>query len=537
MANYDPLEIPPGPQSRPVVETEGLTSAGHDIFFAAVATTRMPMIITDPRLPDNPIVFANPAFITMTGYSEDQLLGNNCRMLQGPDTDRATLADIRKAIAAEREIAVEILNYRKDGGSFWNALFISPVRDPAGKLIYFFASQLDVSRRRDAEDALRQAQKMEALGQLTGGIAHDFNNLLQVIFGHLDVIKLQAPDGPPQQAKSLTAIRMAAGKARTLTQQLLAFARKQQLEGRVVNLNVMATHLMELAERTLGSGIDLRLQPAAKLWNCRIDPTQAEVALLNILLNARDAMPDGGMVTIATANVVVEHDQLDTHSVPAPGRYVSLTVTDTGQGIPPDILARVLDPFFTTKDKGEGTGLGLSMVYGFAKQSGGSLTLYSEVGVGTTVRLYFPATSGEAPRQVEVKARAADRAGTEHVLVVDDRIEVAEMTELMLSSLGYRTRVCTGAAAALDALQVHGPFDLLLTDLIMPGGMNGVMLARRAREMQPGIKVLITTGFADASLDTSGVREGEFEVVYKPYGQTELARKVRQVLEGPTGVG
>ncbi len=535
MTEYD--TAPPPGRLPVVLGTEDFGANEHDIFFAAVETTRMPMLITDARKADNPIVFANHAFLHMTGYTPGELIGRNCRFLQGPDTDRATVDAVREAVANGREIATEILNYRKDGSTFWNALFISPVRNKQGELAYFFASQLDVSRRRDAESALRQAQKMEALGQLTGGIAHDFNNLLQVIFGHLDVIRRVGGDVEEARlAKSLNSIRSAAEKGKTLTQQLLAFARKQQLQGRVINLNGLVTQLGELAERTLGPRAELSTELADELWNCRIDPTQAEVALLNLLLNARDAMPEGGHVRVATSNVEVRENEISTVGVPLPGRYVSVSVSDDGHGIPPEVAPRVMEPFFTTKDEGAGTGLGLAMVYGFAKQSGGAVSLYSEVGVGTTVRMYFPADDAE-PVRVEPRASAPERAGTERVLIVDDREEVAEMTELMLSSLGYRTVTCLRATDALQALQHDGAFDLLLSDLIMPGGINGVMLARRARQLKPRLKVLLTTGFADASLENSGSGEGEFDIIFKPYGQDELARRVRQVLQGPTGVG
>lgn len=242
-----------------ISESRSLPVEKHrsDIFFAAVETTRMPMTVTDPHLPDNPIVFANRAFLEMTGYSSEEIIGNNCRFLQGPETDPASVQDVRESIEQRREFATEVLNYRKDGSSFWNALFVSPVFDEQGNLVYFFGSQLDVSRRRDAEDALRQAQKMEALGQLTGGIAHDFNNLLQVMSGHLEVIQMMVSGDAARNAEriafSAEHAATAAAKAATLTQQLLAFSRKQKLRGRVVNLNGLVSGMNNMAERTLGA--------------------------------------------------------------------------------------------------------------------------------------------------------------------------------------------------------------------------------------------------------------------------------------------
>ncbi|MGE7414549.1 histidine kinase famiy protein, partial [Methylobacterium tarhaniae] len=335
-----------------------------DIFFAAVETTRMPMIVTDPHQPDNPIVFANQAFLRMTGYTPEELVGTNCRFLQGPETDRETVAEVRRAIAERKELATEILNYRKDGSTFWNALFISPVYDKKGDLVYFFGSQLDVSRRRDAEQALHQAQKMEALGQLTGGIAHDFNNLLQVIGGYTDVV-LALAEHPTIDATRLVgageAIRAATDRAARLTHQLLAFARKQRLDGRALNLNTLVRGMNEITGRTLGDHVVMRTDLSPDLWNCRIDPTQAEVALLNVLLNARDAMPGGGTATIRTENLTID-DGMALLLMVRPGPYVVVQVQDTGLGMPAEILARVLEPFFTTKEEGRGTGLGLAMV-------------------------------------------------------------------------------------------------------------------------------------------------------------------------------
>ena len=518
----------------------GIEDTHHDIFFAAVETTRMPMIVTDPHLPDNPIIFVNRAFERMTGYTRDELMGTNCRFLQGPETDRDAVAAVRSAIAEQREYATEILNYRKDGSSFWNALFVSPVFNRAGDLVYYFGSQLDVSRRRDVEESLHQAQKMESLGQLTGGIAHDFNNLLQVISGHNEVMLAQL-DRPEidlgRMRRAGDAVRAASERAAKLTHQLLAFSRKQRLEGRLLNLNGLVGSMSEIAERTLGDDVTLNTAFATDLWTTRIDPTQAEVALLNVLINARDAMPGGGRVTVATGNLLVEGvDTALVKPVP-PGAYVVVSVTDTGTGMPPAILARVMEPFFTTKEEGKGTGLGLAMVYGFAKQSGGAVEIDSEVGHGTTVRMIFPASDGKIEEELAPTQRAADRHGTEAVLVVDDRPDVADTAAEILSDFGYRVSTAYSPRDALDRLDGAERIDLLFTDLVMPGGMNGVMLARAARDRQPRIKVLLTTGYAEASLERTDAGGTEFEVINKPYKRMDLVRRIRRVLDGPTGVG
>lgn len=517
-----------------------LSDPGKNIFFAAVSTTRMPMIVTDPNQPDNPIIFSNQAFCEMTGYAVSELVGRNCRFLQGVDTDRHVVSQVKRAIAEERDVSVEILNYRKDGSSFWNALFISPVYNDAGDLTYFFASQLDVSRRRDAEDALRQAQKMEALGQLTGGIAHDFNNLLQVMGGYVDLADRAARkpeiDGE-RVVRNLSMTKTAIERASSLTQQLLAFSRNQKLQGRVINLNNLMGQARSAVERLMGDSVDFYTDLEEDLWNCRIDPTQAEMALLNIIINARDALlgRDKPSLSIETRNFHVEEASARLYDGMMPGRYVCIALTDNGCGMPESIKSRVLEPFFTTKDEGKGTGLGLSMVYGFTKQSGGAIRIYSEDGVGTTLRLYFPADSAGLTHYEEPK-QAEGAMGTETILIVEDREDVAELARTVLEGRGYQTQVATGGAQALQILTQERQFDLLFSDVIMPGGMNGVVLAREVRKLYPDMKILLTTGYTENAIDRKDANGQEFEVLSKPCLPNVLASKVRQILDGPNGV-
>ena len=533
-------------QARPRVTietgTESLTDRHSDIFFAAVETTRMPMIVTDPRRDDNPIVFANQAFQAMTGYTVDELVGRNCRFLQGPETDTETVAEIRRAVAARQEVAVEILNYRKDGYTFWNALFISPIFNTAGELVYFFASQLDVSRRRVAEEELRQAKKMEALGRLTGGVAHDFNNLLQVMVGYLEMIGsgLHKPEiNKEKLQRGIANAQRAAERAASLTQQLLSFARKHRVEGQILNLNKAIGRVRHIAERTLGGDVTISSDLAETLWNCRVDPTQVEVALLNIIINARDAMVGRSdkSVTIATRNLEIGPDDIGRTSHLASGRYASIAITDTGSGMPAEIVERVMDPFFTTKEEGKGTGLGLSMVYGFAKQSGGAAQIDSIEGEGTTVRIFFPAVSEAVDETGGCAARAFDRPGTETILVVENRADVAEMARMILENLGYTVLHAADGRAALAVLDAGKPIDLLFSDMIMPGEPNGVELGRECKRRAPETKVLLTTGYAEASRERTDAGGEEFDVLSKPYGRSDLTRKVRVILDGPTGVG
>lgn len=501
-----------------VAARHGVIESGdrHDLFFAAIEMTRMPMIVTDPNRPDNPIVFANQAFLNTTGYSMDEVVGHNCRFLQGEGTDPEVVANLRRAIRERTDIAVEIQNFRKDGSSFWNALFVSPIFDRDGKLLYFFGSQLDVTRRREAEMALRRAQKMEAIGQLTGGIAHDFNNLLQVIIGNLQMART-VTEQPDKLNRHHEAVMQAAQKARVLTQQLLAFSRKQPLEARIVNLNRVVADLKDLLSRTLGTFVEIELDLKPGLSNARIDTVQLEMALINILANARDAMPDGGRVTIRTS-----------HRSTPEGERVALSVTDTGEGMSPDVLSRITEPFFTTKEVGKGTGLGLAQVYGFVKQSDGGFAVDSAPGEGTTIHLCFPAVSAPDERAEAADGTSPARGKGETVLLVEDNREVRELACAILEADGYTVVSRENAAAAVDYLKGPDGVDILFTDIVMPGKMNGVALAKEARRLHSDLPVLITTGFADDVHGHTNARE--FETIYKPYLPDELSARVRGVL-------
>jgi PAS domain S-box-containing protein len=513
------------------ITKDGLQDRGN-IFFAAVEMTRMPMVVTDPRQPDNPIVFANGAFFDLTGYTDEETVGRNCRFLQGPDTDRATVEEVRQALQEQRAVAVDLLNYKKDGKPFWNALYIGPIFDQDGELLYFFASQMDITERRATQESYLQAQKMEAIGQLTAGMAHDFNNLLQVINGNLEValISLDRPDMARQQLERAQRAAMRAGK---LTQQLLTFARKQRLEPRRMNLNNLVVDFSEMLVRTLGAKVELRLDLRPGLPACMLDPTHLEMALLNVLINARDAMPDGGEVTVATA-IVRGEDRLKVHGLPQ-GTYVSLCVIDKGTGMAPEVLRRATEPFFTTK--GPGTGLGLAMVYGFVQQSHGRLELDSHPGKGTKVTMIFPIADnaighGDAGADAS-QASAADDAKARDdkpcVLVVEDNDDVRELAEQVLEMEGYAVQSAASGEQALTILEQGAPADLLFTDVIMPGGMDGLELVERARALRPGLPVLVTTGYMDELPE--GGRGGGLNILAKPYRQEDLLERVRKELE------
>jgi len=499
---------------------EGLDERGN-IFFAAVEMTRMPMVITDPNQDDNPIVFANGAFFDLTGYKEEQVLGRNCRFLQGPDTDRATVAEVRRALREERAVAVDVLNYKADGEPFWNALFIGPIFDQHGKLLYFFASQMDITERRSMLESNLQAQKMEAIGQLSAGMAHDFNNLLQVINGNLELALLTAARVPAATEPIRRAQRatMQAGK---LTQQLLSFARKQRLEQKRVSLNSLVVEFSDMLVRTLGGQVELRLDLRPGLPSCSIDPTYLEMALLNVVINARDAMPGGGVVSVGTA-VVTEARRI-ANRLP-PGEYVAICVNDEGVGMPPEVLKRATEPFFTTK--GLGTGLGLAMVHGFVQQSQGRLDIESEPGRGTRVRMIFPVVH---QGRVEEDGHGADEQARSEgrkcrILVVEDNADVRELAEAMLAAADYDVLAAPSGERALELLETE-KVDLLFTDVIMPGGMNGLQLIERVHAARPGMPVLITTGY----MDELPARDKSLDVLAKPYQHQDLLDRVHAAL-------
>jgi PAS domain S-box-containing protein len=512
--------------SKPGFEERG------NIFFAAIEMTRMPMVVTDPNQPDNPIAFVNRAFLDLTLYKEEEVLGRNCRFLQGEQTDPHTVDEIRRALTEERAVAVDILNYKADGSPFWNGLFVGPVFDKEGKLLYWFASQMDITRRRVSEQSYLQAQKMEAIGQLTAGLAHDFNNLLQVVAGNLEIAGSQMDDRLLLE-QAIERARLASEKAGKLTQQLLTFARKQRLEPKRINLNSLVVEFSEMLVRTLGDKVDLHLDLKPGLPSCTLDPTHMEMALLNVLINARDAMPDGGKVTVATS-IMDDVEKLERHRL-APGRYVVICVIDEGEGMSPEVVARATEPFFTTK--GPGTGLGLAMVHGFVQQSHGRLEIESAVQEGTTIRMIFPQAAKTGMEMM------AERSGNESqkwtpeailgrrtILVVDDSEEVRELAEQQLRSLGYRVLGAASGEAALELMDRYGSIDLLFTDIIMPGGMNGLRLAELVRERQPEVPVLLATGYIDSLPSPIGAAT-TLPLLVKPYRLNELAERVRQALK------
>jgi len=789
-------------------------AGGTDPFAAAVRATRMPMIISNPRLPDNPVIFVNDSFCRLTGYPRQEILGRNCRFLQGPETDRAAVARISAAVAQAQALEIDIRNHRRNGEPFWNRLLMAPVYDADGELAYFFASQVDVTlererlagletanaallaevagrgtllrniieaapgliyakdrqgrmliansatldligkswpdvsgrtdreflsdtsqadavmendrrimqggrtealeervgtdsgapriwlstktplrdpdgnvagmvgvslditarkraeaelqqlnatlearvaertaerdrawrnsqdliavvdsagifravnpawttllgwrpeelvgqhhlvvnhkddhaaseaalvkansgqlptyesrlRHRDGtyrwiawvatpeaglvyatgrhvtaereaaaalartEDLLRQSQKMEAVGQLTGGIAHDFNNLLTAITGSLEMLQKRIQDGRHDNLDRYTSAAITASqRAAALTQRLLAFARRQPLDPKRVDANRLVAGMEELLRRTLGPGIALEMVLAGGLWPTLCDANQLESAILNLAINARDAMPDGGRLTIETSNAHLDdaYARSQAGEIRA-GQYVAIAVTDTGTGMPPDVAARAFDPFFTTKPIGQGTGLGLSMLYGFVKQSEGHVRIYSEPGTGTTFRLYLPRLRADAHEHAAAFAArpsaAGDAAPGGTVLVVDDEPSLRMLVTEILREMGYHAIEAADGPAAVRILQSDARIDLLVTDVGLPG-LNGRQVADAARVARPELRVLFITGYAhNAALANGTALEPGMEIMTKPFALDALGAKIRDMIKTP----
>jgi PAS domain S-box-containing protein len=475
----------------------------------------------------------NPAWTKTLGWSEAELLNRTSEWLEHPDDNGRTRTEVNNLVQGNRTVRFESRYRHKDGSYRWLSWTGVPDRDR------IYAVARDVTAERAAaerlkatEEALLQSQKMEAVGQLTGGIAHDFNNLLTGIVGSLDLLQTRLNQGRTDNvARYINAAMTSANRAAALTHRLLAFARRQPLIPKSVDANALVVSLEDLLRRTIGETIDLTIVAADDLWGTLCDPNQLESALLNLAINARDAMPDGGGLTIKTSNARLDGVTADTPAL-LPGDYICIDVTDTGIGMSPEVAARAFDPFFTTKPIGQGTGLGLSMIYGFAHQSNGHVTIDSRIGQGTSVRLYLPRHHGEVAAGEDLAARAAEHAATgETVLVVEDEPVVRGVILEMLGEQGYRTLEAVDGPSGLRILREAVRIDLLVTDVGLPG-MNGRQLADQARETRPDLKVLFITGYAESVAIADGFLQPGMEMITKPFDLDNLSRRIRRMVSG-----
>jgi PAS domain S-box-containing protein len=475
----------------------------------------------------------NPAWTKTLGWSQAELLNRTSEWLEHPDDGGLTRAQIKKLGDSETTGRFESRFRHKDGSYRWLSWTGAPDQD------HIYAVARDVTAEKAAaerlkatEEALLQSQKMEAVGQLTGGIAHDFNNLLTGIVGSMDLLQTRLNQGRTDNvARYINAAMTSANRAAALTHRLLAFARRQPLIPKSVDVNQLVVSLEDLLRRTIGKTIDLAIVAADDLWFTLCDPNQLESALLNLAINARDAMPDGGKLTITTANARLDGGAADTPAL-SPGDYICIGVTDTGAGMSAEVAARAFDPFFTTKPIGQGTGLGLSMIYGFARQSDGHVTIDSKLGQGTSVKLYLPRHHGEIAAQLASAVRAAEHAATgETVLVVEDEPVVRAVILEMLREQGYRTLDAVDGPSGLRMLRNRGRIDLLVTDVGLPG-MNGRQLADQARETRPDLKVLFITGYAESVAIADGFLQPGMEMITKPFELDNLSGRIRAMISG-----
>jgi PAS domain S-box-containing protein len=475
---------------------------------------------------------SNPAWQSMLGWSEAEVAGMSIFELLHPDDIERTRAGFE--LTQQGQPAIQFPNrYRCKNGTY---RWISWVGVPEDGMVYCSGRDITSDREKEAElaqtqEALRQSQKMEAVGQLTGGIAHDFNNLLQGISGSLDRIQSRIAEGRVLDIdRFLKGAIESTHRAAALTHRLLAFSRRQTLDPKPTDANKLIGGMEDLIRRTMGPNVSIEVVGAGGLWPIKVDAYQLESALLNLCINARDAMPNGGKLTIETANKWLDDRAAKERELPA-GQYVSLCVTDTGTGMDPEVIARAFDPFFTTKPLGQGTGLGLSMIYGFARQSGGQVRIYSEIDKGTTMCLYFPLHTGAFEESEPVANEMIERGFGETVLVVDDEQLVRMLIAEVLTDRYYRVIEAADGASALKVLDSSQRIDLMITDVGLPGGMNGRQIADAARVRRKHLKVLFITGYAENAVVGNGHLDAGMEILAKPFAMTTLGNKVREMIE------
>jgi len=505
------------------------TAASLRMLAAAVDQATETIMITDAG---STILYVNPAFEKRSGYGSVEAIGQNPRFLRSGKQDAEFYRRMRTALNAGQVWRGHFSNKRKDGSFYEEESTISPVRDAAGSIVNYVAVNRDVTRETNLENQLRQAQKMEIVGRLAGGIAHDFNNLLLAILGYSEIALKALPRNDPIR-NDIEQIFTAGERATALTRQLLAFSRKQVLQPKVMDINDLVSNLSKMLRRLISENIMLTTTFDPSLGRVKADPGQIEQVITNLVVNARDAMPDGGTLTIRTANAELDEEYAALHEDVTPGRYVQLALSDTGTGMGREIKAHLFEPFFTTKELGKGTGLGLSTAYGIVKQSGGHITVKSEVGRGTVFKIYLPRVEELTDTPDPARKFVELPRGTETILLVEDDEQVRNLTRILLEEYGYTVLVaCNGSEAIKLAQQGEGKIKLLLADVVMPE-MSGGMLAPLLVSMSPGIKVIYMSGYTDSSILRKELVLPGMAFLQKPFLRDALVRKVREMLDKP----
>lgn len=503
------------------------------LLRTAVSRLNDIVLITEAEPIDEPgpvTVFVNEAFERRTGYKPEEVIGKTPRILQGPKTDRAELDRIRRALQKWEPVRAQLINYTKSGEEFWLELDIVPIPNESGWFTHWVAVERDITEQKRMQEHLAASQKMESIGQLTGGMSHDFNNLLTVIQGNAELLQEELADDE-KLASLANLICQAADKGAGLTRNLLAFARKQPLAPQAVALKRLLSGMQPIVKTSLGEQIVFELDIPDRLWPVFIDASRLENAILNLAINARDAMPKGGTVKVSAMNYPVNESDRSKLLDLSPGDYVQISFTDDGDGIPADLQASIFEPFFSTKSEAKGSGLGLSTIYGFLKQSQGLITVYSEEGKGTTFNLYLPCATHQPDIRPLEKTSAAhvSRSQGALILLVEDNPEIRVLGETILGNQGFQVVSAVSGDEALKLLESGLKPDLLFTDVVMPGTLSGPELANLAVERIPGLRVILTSGFADMeSLDSP---DGfEHTLLSKPYRSDELIQLVRSLL-------
>ena len=511
-------------------DTRKQAEAELNRLMTAIEQTPESVVITDPN---GYIVFVNPAFEQVTGYSRAEAIGLSTHVLKSGKHDKAFYRDLWTQISAGQVWRGRFINKRKNGALFTEDAVIAPVRDENGTVTNYIAIKRDISRELELENQYRQTQKIDSIGRLAGGVAHDFNNILAVICGHTDLALTQvSPDSPLRS--NLDSIQESAERAANLTRQLLAFARRQVIEPRLINLNELIVNLNKMLRRLIGEDIKLMTQTAPDLGRIKADPGQIEQVLLNLVVNARDTMPDGGTLTIRTGNATLDEDYARRHLV-TPGEYVMVSVSDTGAGMTDEVKLHIFEPFFTTKEQGKGTGLGLATCFGIIQQSNGHIRCDSELGKGTRFEIFLQRVQGTEDA-ANPEAPMLLPQGSETILLAEDEPSLRRLIGRVLRTQGYTILEAADGNEALALGQANGAkIQLLLTDVIMPG-LSGKMLAEWITQVNPGVKVLFISGYINNAAVRGAMSKAGTFFLQKPFNPLTLAKKVREALEGPVAV-
>jgi PAS domain S-box-containing protein len=502
---------------------------GHRRLSIAIEQTVDSVVITDT---DGKVLYVNPAFENVSGYSRDEVIGRNPRLFQSGKHDPEFYDELWQVLSSGQVWHGRFVNKKKDGTFYTVDATISPVRNDDGDVVNYMALERDVTRELQLEDQLNQAQKMEAIGRLAGGVAHDFNNILTVINGHSELLLLRYLDTDDPLRWEVQQIQEAGERAAVLTHQLLAFSRRQTTQPKILNINDVVTDLQKMLRRLIDETIEMEIKLDPKLGRVKADSGQLTQVIMNLIVNARDAMPDGGTVTIETANTELEGEYLENRLEVVPGPYVLLTVKDTGIGLDAETQSHIFEPFFTTKGEGKGTGLGLSTVYGIIRQNNGYIWVYSELGQGTVFKIYLPRVANDVfdeitPQPVEVTSLE----GSETIMLVEDEANVRLVARKFLQKQGYTVLEAGHPKEALDLCRRDNhAIDLLITDVIMPD-MSGRELAEQLTRKYPQLKVLYISGYANEALNHYGVIGSGIAFLEKPFSSESLAHKVRETLD------